>query len=1122
MKIFSIFLLGILLTAKVGIISAQQIKFNRVSKNGFIDSYTDMVQDKQGYIWTVGFQAGGNLAVLSKYDGAGFTTFKPDVQNPNAIQNYIPFCLAVDNNNKIWIGFMGGGADRFDPITGIFTHYHHNKKDVNSISNDTVTCILADNTGNIWLGTQNGLNLMNIETGKFTHYFHRANDSKSISSNNISALYRDHTGLLWVGCDGNVYSPDPLQQKAGTGLNLYHSSTGTFTNFRPNPNHSSVALNNKISCIYEDKKGAFWVGTQMDGLYTLDRKTGIFTYYPYDPAHPEKLSSLPIGKEINYTKIFFIHEDIKGGLWIGTGLNGLVRYDPDTKKITQYGIVIRDGHDIYKDTSGGVVQWYFTKGISSPDGMFWITSLPPGVIYNISFIKNTIPFVPMDANANAFYQEPDGKVLWVGTNKGLFRKDLVNKTQEMWSKASPNKSGWAHDTIGNMCRDKNGIFWIATLGGGLCRFDPVTNKAVYYMHNKKDLYSISSNLARNLLIDHNNNVWVGTWGQGVDMLDTKSQHFIHYEHHKDSSSLSNNVVDCIFEDKDKNIWAATFDGLNKLNKDGKTFERYLNKKQTLTITTDNNGIMWVGGSGLDYYDKAHDKFLPFVDSAIQGPLFGVVDIQADEKNNLWLRTTTAIVKINSKRNEAQFYGDAWGVNANNVWINRSLKGKNGEIFFGTLGGYYDFFPDEIKPAPPPRINLTGFELAGLSDKKQPLIDFSTKTLELSHNQNTFSLDFIALHYDSPGEEKYSTELENYDRIWRDLGTEHKVSFFEIPPGKYTLRIKAFNPDGGWNEKDLVIIINPPWWNTWWAYLIFGIAAISAIWGLIEFRSRQLIAENKLLEEKINQRTIALQQSMEELKATQKQLIQSEKMASLGELTAGIAHEIQNPLNFVNNFCEVNSELIDEMKEEIANGNLEEANFIADDIKENQQKINHHGKRADAIVKGMLQHSRTSTGQKEPTDINALADEYLRLSYHGLRAKDKSFNADMKVNLDDNIGKINLVPQDVGRVMLNLFNNAFYAVSEKKKQLGEGYAPTVFLSTKKIGNTVEVKIRDNGNGIPQNVIDKMFQPFFTTKPTGEGTGLGLSISYDIIKSYGGSLKAETKEGEFAEFTIILPV
>jgi signal transduction histidine kinase len=301
----------------------------------------------------------------------------------------------------------------------------------------------------------------------------------------------------------------------------------------------------------------------------------------------------------------------------------------------------------------------------------------------------------------------------------------------------------------------------------------------------------------------------------------------------------------------------------------------------------------------------------------------------------------------------------------------------------------------------------------------------------------------------------------------------------------------------------------------------------------EERQNKIMAGLKSeLEVQVAERTAALTQqkqeleiAMAELKSAQSQLIQAEKLASLGELTAGIAHEIQNPLNFVNNFSEVNTELIEEMKTELENGNHQLALEIANDIKDNAEKILHHGKRADGIVKGMLQHSRISNGVKEPTDLNALADEYLRLAYHGLRAKDKSFNATMKTNFDERIKNINIIPQDIGRVILNLITNAFYAVTEKKKITGAGYEPTVTVSTAinplSFGGGVKVIVKDNGDGIPQKVLEKIFQPFFTTKPTGHGTGLGLSLSYDIIKAHNGELTVSTKEGEGTEFVILLP-
>jgi signal transduction histidine kinase len=293
------------------------------------------------------------------------------------------------------------------------------------------------------------------------------------------------------------------------------------------------------------------------------------------------------------------------------------------------------------------------------------------------------------------------------------------------------------------------------------------------------------------------------------------------------------------------------------------------------------------------------------------------------------------------------------------------------------------------------------------------------------------------------------------------------------------------------------------------YCIIGIFCLVAVFLYLSNRQKQ-------------KSKTKIQNAYSELQSTQAQLLQSEKMASLGELTAGIAHEIQNPLNFMNNFSEINTELIDEMKKEIDNGNISEVKVIANDIKENEGKINHHGKRADAIVKNMLQHSRSTSGKRELTGINALVEEYLRLAYHSLRAKDNSFSAIIKTDFDKTIGNINIIPEDIGRVFLNLYNNAFYAIHDKKKLLNGTFEPTVFVTTKRFEKRVELSVKDNGNGILQNVADKIFQPFFTTKPTGEGTGLGLSLAYDIVKAHGGEIKVETKKGEYANFIVVLPL
>ena len=386
-------------------------------------------------------------------------------------------------------------------------------------------------------------------------------------------------------------------------------------------------------------------------------------------------------------------------------------------------------------------------------------------------------------------------------------------------------------------------------------------------------------------------------------------------------------------------------------------------------------------------------------------------------------------------------------------------------------------------------------------------------------------------------EEYITKI--YRVFGKQLPSEATFHFFDVRStmldsigivhGTYEIKYTLDGAENSYYGRRSTVFV---WENNCWRAIHLHVSEPSA--HLVEgesFPVTALKAQNEELKKQVDLKTEELSNSLKNLQATQQQLIHAAKMASLGELTAGIAHEIQNPLNFVNNFSDVNKELLEEMKEAIDKGNLDEVKSIANSVIDNEEKLNHHGKRADTIVKGMLQHSRSSSGVKEPTDINALADEYLRLAYHGLRAKDKSFNATTKTNFDPNIGNVNITPQDIGRVILNLITNAFYAVAEKKKQMSDGYEPTVSVSTKKINarsddpvgrGKIEIRVADNGNGIPLKVIDKIFQPFFTTKPTGHGTGLGLSLSYDIVKAHGGELKVETKENEGSTFLIHLPV
>ncbi|HPR02246.1 MAG TPA: ATP-binding protein, partial [Saprospiraceae bacterium] len=402
-------------------------------------------------------------------------------------------------------------------------------------------------------------------------------------------------------------------------------------------------------------------------------------------------------------------------------------------------------------------------------------------------------------------------------------------------------------------------------------------------------------------------------------------------------------------------------------------------------------------------------------------------------------------------------------------------------------------------------------------------------LVLPFKYNRITIEYGTNELNRPQLVEYQYKLDGYDQDWSPVLTKSSATYGNIREGTYTFQVKARYTGPGvddansWTDPVMYsFTVLPPWYRSRLAYLVYVFFFLLGIWQVHLFqRKRTLRVEREKAQERelaqareIEQAYHKLEVAHESLKSTQSQLIQSEKMASLGELTAGIAHEIQNPLNFVNNFSEVNKELIEELKEAVSKNDSEEIQIILKDLTDNEGKVNQHGKRADAIVKSMLQHSRASTGEKELTDINALCDEYLRLAYHGLRAKDKSFNADFRTELDPGLPKIKVISQDIGRVLLNLINNAFQAVSDVKD-------PQVLVSTKRLEDGIEIRVIDNGSGIPDNIRDKIFQPFFTTKPTGQGTGLGLSLSYDIVKAHGGEISFSSLPVEGTQFKILLP-
>jgi signal transduction histidine kinase/streptogramin lyase len=866
----------------------------------------------------------------------------------------------------------------------------------------------------------------------------------------------------------------------------------------------------------------------------MDREKGTFTRHLYDPKHPAKLSrpSLNTFSNVVVPYIVFISEDSRGKIWIGTFDNGINVYDPLTHNTKYYG-------NSAQASEKKLTERTFSTAFATTDGTFWVASwgdflAPRSNLYKINPSKDALSHTIMGKRVYNFHEDGNG-VLWIATAQGLYKKNSDGTMQQF---LIDKKASSLNNVMVDIEEDKAHNLWIATLHNGLYRFNPITQSFSGYHHQEGKEETLISDSIYTLALAPDNKLWIGTW-HGLDALDISSGTFKHYvPDPKDSTSLGGGsfsdeggaVVGDILIDRNKDIWVYVGRNINRLNKKTGHFKKYIlaDFSGANNITEASNGDLWIGhDDGLFRYNKEADAFMPFYDSTgVINRITAVFNITEDHQKNLWLKTHKKFIKLNVQKKEASVY-ETKGHDFDNFYFNSYIT-RNGEILSGDTLGYIAFYPDSLlKGTRPPAIAVTGFSLSDQpvnfgTSSLLPEPVYQIKELGLKHFQNTFSFEFTSIDFIGKGEDRHIVYiLENYDSKWRKADVEGTAGYYNVPPGKYVLRVKAMNNYGVWAQKEISVIITPPWWRTWWAYCIYGLLFIGSIFITNRIQRRRLIAkEHERAREKELAQAREIERAYNQLRSTQSQLIQSEKMASLGELTAGIAHEIQNPLNFVNNFSDVNTELLEELKNQLQSDNKEEALLIAEDIKENEQKINHHGQRADAIVKGMLQHSRASTGKKEPTDINALADEYLRLSYHGLRAKDKDFNANFKTDFDESIGKIEIAPQDIGRVLLNLYNNAFYSVNEKKKHLNKAFEPTVLVTTKRTGNSVEISVKDNGTGIPQKVLDKIYQPFFTTKPTGQGTGLGLSLSYDIIKAHGGELKVKTKEGEGAEFTVIL--
>jgi len=994
--------------------------------------------------------------------------------------------ISSDSEGHIWIANNLRGPLKFEGITDRYTEIQlEGKMKLRGFGwNFTLTQFMQDRSGIFWFGTvETGMMKYDPVNKPFQSLIHDPNNPNTLSKGGAFGILASKVkpGVVYVGTRGggvNVY--DPTKSKI---------DKITFKVVDDMFGGSARAIG-------EDADGSLWLGTWGDGVVRLDKNFKEVARYKYDSTNNNSLS---------HNQVRVVKPDKNGRVWLGTnyGLNYL-----DTRTNTVHRVINKHGVQYPVQVVQEVEQLMTThqkigiiekvidnQNISQPveikeAGTYWVMSvaeMDPSQLVDLGWIENAakdtvwqMSQYDKTMHAGGAYKnriEIGSLNLQAGSYTLHFRTD-DSHAYGKWNEAAPTQTS---------------LYGIVLLKASENNKLPAFQSEV--VPEKEELTTSGSNINDIEVTDKY--VWVAGEGAGIDRIDPVTNQVKSYSHNPDDlNSLSNNNVKEILADSKGMLWFATNEGITKLDPVTETFTRYsetdgLPTNLTEGIVEGDNGEMWI---------------------ATQNGLSQMV--------------------INERLGKATFinYNSTDGLTGDAFLSLTNTRATDGRFYFGSEQGLTTFSSITANNLPP-AIIISNFFISNKSvlemQENSPLTESlqETKSMSLPFNQNSLSFEFAALHYANPRKNQYAHMLEGYDQDWI-YDNRNFAAYTNLDPGNYKFKVRAANAYGIWNEEGLTLEINilPPWWRTWWAYTSYAVLFVG-----LAFTADRTVRRSIKLRERERSRERELKQAKEieraytELKSTQSQLIQSEKMASLGELTAGIAHEIQNPLNFVNNFADVNKELIDELKQEIDAGNLNEAKTIADTLSQNEEKIMFHGKRADGIVKGMLQHSRASSGQKESTDINELCDEYLRLSYHGLRAKDKSFNAAFKTNFDPTIGKINVVPQDIGRVVLNLLTNAFYAVNEKKKKSGTAaYEPTVTVTTKSVGGKVVIQVQDNGNGIPESITQKIFQPFFTTKPAGQGTGLGLSLSYDIVtKGHSGNLTVESKEGEGSTFILVLP-
>jgi signal transduction histidine kinase/ligand-binding sensor domain-containing protein len=1110
----------------------------------------DITQDHLGYIW-VATQSGVN-----RYDGYDFKVYRNIPSDFSTITDNSVNTVYADSYGKLWIGTISG-LNLYNAVGDRFERIYHEAGNDSSLPGNVIHVLFESKNGDLWIGTNNGLSLYDRENHAFINNWQVNGKSRDIKGVEIVSITEDTDGILWIGSSDN-------------GLITFNPKNQSIRYFDEEPISGVTFPSSNISKVMADSFGNIWIGfltTDIQGLSSetvkkssslarLNFKTYEYTQYNVDDQSQHRL----------WVNVSDILQSLDGSIWITTysqnDFGGLLRFDWLTEKFTPFY------YDAFDPSS--LLWMYATAVFLDRFNNLWVGSSRGISKADLGkWQMNIFRFMPEDPSfyMDNFYgiEEVEEGVFWLGLDgPGLIEWNKKSGEKTHFSPIKPfSKTSNMDISAGSpfiIKKDHSGEIWLGYAGQGLARTNLHSKEIVRYFSNSNRPGALSGNYVTGILVDETNTVWVATT-DGLNRYNRADDSFTTWT--IQNSNIGSNSLSTIFKDSRGIIWLGTKehvygpkstrpDGLIKFDPVSEKFTLYkhnsknpnsLSSNAINAIDEDKFGRLWIAtNNGLNRFNLIEETFKHYhvadglPDAVVIGLLF-------DNEGMLWLSTLNGLSCFNPAASTFRNYGMSDGVQAFRFNSYSYFKSKEGELIFGGVAGANFFNPSEIfENSTEPVVYLTNFMV---NNKPFTLRETLQKIglTELSWRENSIGFEFTAINFRSPELTKYEYKLEGYDDEWISSGTRRFANYTNLPSGNYTFQVRAINGEGITSPVNatLAIRIHPPIWKSWWAY---GFYAILFFFGLFTFdrvqrkriiqKQREEIREKELQQAKeIEKAYQNLEVAHESLKSTQTQLIQQEKLASLGQLTAGIAHEIKNPLNFVNNFSDVSIEMIDEAIDEVKAQGLvspgqeptglepqavQTITNILNDVRVNLTKIHEHGSRADGIVKSMLLHSRGGSGKMEPTDLNALIREYVNLSYHGMRASKNPINIDIQFDLDESIGKVDLIGEDFSRVILNLCSNAFDAMRTVKTQR----LASLYVRTKKINNSIVIEVEDNGPGITDDIKDKILQPFFTTKKGTEGTGLGLSITHDIIKAHGGQINIESNENEGSKFSILLDV